>query len=112
MQRLGLNNQVQLDRTSVVFRPSNWDVRRAISLGFVGLIGLYLLIFFILITRDNSVFLKDADVYWHIAAGRMIWQTKALPHVDHLSHTFSGHAWIAKEWLSQLFLYGVYTLAG
>lgn len=57
-------------------------------------------------------FLNDADTLWHIAVGRDIWQTKSFPHVDAYSHTFAGEPWIAKEWLSQLILYGAYALGG
>lgn len=57
-------------------------------------------------------FLNDADTLWHIAVGRDIWQTKSFPHVDAYSHTFAGESWIAKEWLSQIALYGLYALGG
>jgi hypothetical protein len=56
--------------------------------------------------------LQDPDTHWHIAVGERIWRTGALPRVDDMSHTFAGHPWIAKEWLSQLLLYGAYALAG
>ena len=89
----------------------NLDVQQTALFRFVFLIGLYLFVLFI-IQQVGSIFLRDPDIYWHVAVGRMIWQTKAFPHVDQLSYTFSGHAWIAKEWLSQLIFFGAYTLAG
>src|SRR5712692_4985907 len=73
-----------------------------------------LLAFFALILQlvSGSNFLQDPDTYWHIAAGRSIWQTGSFPRVDEWSHTFQGHPWIAKEWLSQLLLFGAYSLGG
>ncbi|MEZ5893379.1 MAG: hypothetical protein R3C58_09600 [Parvularculaceae bacterium] len=57
-------------------------------------------------------FLNDPDTLWHITVGGDIWRTKSFPHVDAYSHTFTGEPWIAKEWLSQLALFGVYSAAG
>jgi len=54
--------------------------------------------------------LHDQDTYWHIVVGRSIWQSGELPTVDQYSHTLGGARWIAKEWLSQLMLYGAYAL--
>jgi hypothetical protein len=86
------------------------ELQRTTIFLFVTLIGFYL--FVLLIPLGRSTFLRDPDVYWHVAVGRMIWQTKALPHFDQLSHTFHGHPWIAKEWLGQLFFFGAYEFAG
>jgi hypothetical protein len=79
---------------------------------FVLLFGFYFLILSISISRGTGALLGDPDVYWHVAVGRDIWRTATLPHFDEYSHTFRGHPWIAKEWLSQLLLYGAYALAG
>ncbi len=56
--------------------------------------------------------LHDPDTQWHIALGRDIWQLKSFPHVDTYSHSFAGTPWIAKEWLSQLILFGAYAVGG
>lgn len=56
--------------------------------------------------------LNDPDTQWHIAIGRSIAETRALPWTDTFSHTFAGQPWIAKEWLSQLLLSGASALAG
>ena len=40
-----------------------------------------------------------SDLWWHLAAGREIWQTLHLPTVDHFSFTFDGRAWMHHEWL-------------
>jgi hypothetical protein len=52
--------------------------------------------------------LRDPDTLWHIGVGRRILQTGSFPWVDHLSHTFEGHPWIARDWLSEvIFALGV-----
>jgi hypothetical protein len=112
MHRPMFNEIAPLDCADAVLNRPDLDVRRSILLWCVGLTVLYLVFFLILILRNRSVFLLDPDVYWHIGVGRLIWQAKALPHVDTLSHTFAGHAWFAKEWGSQLILFGAYTLDG
>lgn len=59
-----------------------------------------------------SALLNDPDTQWHIAVGRLIWHTGQVPETDTFSHTFAGAPWIAKEWLSQLILFGAYRSAG
>ncbi|KAB1074078.1 hypothetical protein [Methylobacterium planeticum] len=56
--------------------------------------------------------LGDPDTQWHVAVGARIVAEGALPWVDRFSHTFAGAAWIAKEWLSQVLLYGAFAAAG
>jgi hypothetical protein len=56
--------------------------------------------------------LQDPDTQWHIAVGRWIWESRAVPWIDVFSHTFAGADWIAKEWLSQLIFYGAFAAAG
>jgi hypothetical protein len=111
MHRPGIDDKGRLNGADTVLGGPRLDARRAISLWFVGLVGLYLLLFLIQTFKNSSLLLRDPDVYWHVAVGRMIWQTKAVPHIDQLSHTFSGHAWIARDWLSEFLLFGAYTLA-
>ncbi len=62
--------------------------------------------------QDADRFLFDSDCQWHIAIGRWIWAHQAVPWVDEFSHTFAGHPWLAKEWLSQLAYYGAFELGG
>jgi hypothetical protein len=106
----GIGSQVQFDRPGTA--PLSLGAQQTALFQFVGLIGFYFFILLILILKKRLTFLEDPDVYWHVAVGRMIWQTKSFPHFDELSYTFKGHAWIAKEWLGQLFFFGGYTLAG
>jgi hypothetical protein len=48
--------------------------------------------------------LGDPDTQWHVVVGRMIVEQGRVPFTDQLSHTFAGHPWIAKEWLSQVLM--------
>ena len=59
----------------------------------------------------NSLLL-DPDTWWHVAIGRQIVETRSFPWTDTFSHTFYGQPWIAKEWLSQVLLFGAYALDG
>ncbi len=40
-----------------------------------------------------------SDLWWHLAAGREIWQGLQLPTVDHFSFTFAGRPWMHHEWV-------------
>ena len=54
----------------------------------------------------------DPDVWWHLETGRYMIEHKAVPHADPFSFTAAGQRWIAHEWLSELFIYGVYCVSG
>lgn len=56
--------------------------------------------------------LKESDVFYHLAAGKLIWEAGAIPYVDQFSYLAEGAPWVAHEWLSQLLAYGVYVLGG
>jgi putative flippase GtrA len=49
--------------------------------------------------------LGDPDTPWHVATGKLVWESMAMPHADTWSHTFTGQPWIARDWLSQVLLY-------
>jgi hypothetical protein len=59
-------------------------------------------LFLALLLTVGEGLLRDPDTLWHIGVGRLILQTGSFPWVDHLSHTFEGHAWIARDWLSEI----------
>ncbi|MEX2208591.1 MAG: hypothetical protein WEF50_20435 [Myxococcota bacterium] len=40
-----------------------------------------------------------SDLWWHLAAGREILESRSLPTVDHFSFTFDGRDWMHHEWL-------------
>src|SRR5215203_1389391 len=47
----------------------------------------------------------NSDIWFHLAAGRLIWQRKALPATDAWSFTAAGRFWQNHEWLSDVFFY-------
>lgn len=59
---------------------------------------------FLLCVLSGEKVLGDPDTNWHIAGGRWMIENASWPTTDFYSHTFDGHRWIAKEWLSQLLL--------
>lgn len=55
----------------------------------------------------NGLF-NDGDTSWHLATGRLILDTRSIPHTDPFSFTFAGHPWTAHEWLAELAMALVY----
>jgi hypothetical protein len=55
---------------------------------------------------------SDPDLWWHLKAGQYIIAHKTIPHTDPFSYTGAGQPWVAHEWLSELFLYGLYRTGG
>ena len=47
-------------------------------------------------------FLFNSDLWFHLAAGREIWETRAIPAVDSWSFTAAGRPWHNHEWLSDV----------
>jgi hypothetical protein len=54
----------------------------------------------------------DPDFWWHIKTGQLIVNTSSIPHFDMFSYSANGNQWIAHEWLSEVFMYGIYQLGG
>ncbi len=54
----------------------------------------------------------NPDLYWHLSAGKYIFQNLRLPAADFLSWTEKGAPWTDFEWLAQIIYYGVYSLGG
>lgn len=60
----------------------------------------------------------DEDFYWHLKTGQWIWQHKSLPTIDPFTipplppSTPRTEFILSSYWLSQLILYGFYTLGG
>jgi hypothetical protein len=54
--------------------------------------------------------IADPDFWWHLRTGQLISQTGSIPHSDPFSFTNNGKPWIAHEWLSELFFYGLYRI--
>lgn len=75
------------------------------------LVALLALIGVLSSVRFNAL-LADPDTYWHLATGRWILEHGTVPLSDPFSHSMSGAAWTAHEWLSELALTGVHQAAG
>jgi hypothetical protein len=56
--------------------------------------------------------LTDADIFWHLAAGREIVARKHFLYNDPFSFTLASARWFDLHWLFQLLVYGLYTLGG
>ena len=54
----------------------------------------------------------DPDLGWHLKTGELIWQTKTIPHLDWYSYTMPDFAWIDHEWLTEILIYGIYSIFG
>ena len=68
------------------------------------LIGPAILAFIFILAAGE---ITDPDFFWHLANGRLIWETRTIPRVDPFSFTAHGKEWICHEWLSELIMYGV-----
>lgn len=50
----------------------------------------------------------DRDFWWHVTAGKVMWQTGSLIQIDPFAYTREGMAYLAThEWMAQLVLFGV-----
>jgi len=82
-------------------RPkSEWTGRLILA---VGLAAAFLLCF---------IPVLNPDLPWHLAAGKQIVATRAIPRTDFLSWTQAGRPWLDFEWGAQLVFYGLERLGG
>ena len=75
------------------------------------------LVFLILGSSALSAFftyfpLTDADIFWHLAAGREMVSQKHFLYNDPFSFTLASARWVDLHWLFQLLAYGLYKLGG
>lgn len=68
-------------------------------LAFLGIVG-------------SSRLLGDPDTFWHIAVGRQILATGALPTVDQFTYSATGQTWIANQWLAECLMAATDAVAG
>ena len=52
------------------------------------------------------------DFWWHMATGRLIVASGAIPSVDSFSYTQAGQPFYNQSWLAQLLMFGLYQLGG
>jgi hypothetical protein len=51
--------------------------------------------------------ISDGDIFWHLAAGREIVRTHAVPHTDPFAFTSRDFAWVDLHWLFQVAMFGL-----
>jgi hypothetical protein len=56
--------------------------------------------------------IMDPDFWWHLKTGQYIVATKSIPHTDIFSVPRFGSEWVTHEWLSEILMYGVFSLWG
>lgn len=56
-------------------------------------------------------FTSDPDMWWHVRTGELI-LSDGIPKHDVFSITVPGREWIAHEWLSQVFMWGLWSAGG
>ena len=54
----------------------------------------------------------DADFWFHLKTGQYIFTTGNIPRTELFSFTYRGIPWVAHGWLSGVFFYAVYAVAG
>jgi hypothetical protein len=54
----------------------------------------------------------DPDLWWHLKAGEIVWDTHSIPSKDLFSFTAYGQPSMEHEWLAQWSIYGAYKLGG
>jgi len=56
--------------------------------------------------------MASTDIWWHLAAGRFMWETGGLIREDPFSYTCEGVGWIDVHWLFQLAAFLVHSAGG
>lgn len=70
-------------------------------------VALFIVALFTMAVRETL----DPDMWWHLRTGEVI-AKQGIPREDVFSFTVPEHKWITHEWLSQIFMWGVYRLGG
>lgn len=65
------------------------------------------LVFFLAAIYSN-IEINKFDIWFHLKAGELILENKAIPHSDVFSYTRYGHKWIDHEWLFQIIVFLFY----
>src|SRR5215211_2444516 len=56
--------------------------------------------------------IPPSDFWWHLATGRIIATTGAIPTIDSFSYTRAGQPFYDQSWLAQLFMYALHQIGG
>ena len=72
-----------------------------------------LLLFLVLIAILVSVSpIRSFDVWWHLAAGKWMFQHHRISSIEPFSFLHSGEEWIDCSWLFQVWIYWLYSIGG
>ena len=102
---------------NVVALPTRWQSRPAISIGLVASgpprwlawwLALGGALASIAVVRGHY----DPDYFWHLAVGRRILDSGAIPTVDPFSFTWAGEPWIPDQWLGEVVIAALAPVAG
>ena len=69
-------------------------------------------VFLLLIFSVSAQPVSDPDFWWHLKTGEYIVDTRSIPHTDIFSTLRFGSEWVTHEWLSEVFMYGVFRVLG
>jgi hypothetical protein len=70
--------------------------------------GVILIVVFTIAARPPLV----GDMWWHLKAGQVTWETGVPLRADVFSHTREGASWVNHSWLAQVGMYLLYRLDG
>ena len=56
--------------------------------------------------------LSDADVWWHLRAGRWIWENRAVPSLDPFTYASPDRPWVDLHWLFQVIVAAAFAGGG
>jgi hypothetical protein len=88
--------------------PASFTRRLLPSLSDVVFIVVVLLVLWL----GSFITIRDGDLGWHIATGRVILSTGAVPQVDLFSYTDPSRRFIPHEWLAEVIFASIFAVAG
>ncbi len=72
----------------------------------------FAVIVFLLVFAISTSAPVDNDMWWHLRAGDEMWHQGKILLTDQFSYTKFGESWVNAFWLSDLGLYGLWSLGG
>jgi len=88
------------------------DLKNIIKQKHVFFVFIFVLFVFLSILSysvvSNSI---DPDFGWHLRSGQLILE-RGVPKIDWYSYTMANFLWINHEWLTDVFIYKIYSLLG
>ncbi|MBN2476661.1 MAG: hypothetical protein JXB62_18770 [Pirellulales bacterium] len=75
-------------------------------------VGLFLVLWLMLLLVGRSALLRDPGTFWHVVVGERMLQRGHVVRADPFSFTFAGKPWVAHQWLAECGMAAVHRLAG